>query len=183
MKRKKGFTLIEMIASMAMLVLIFSVIASLMLLAIKTNVRNEKDLDSNSVSKAFVELLNEKKSNDLSKKRDDLENILYSCTHDPSNPDTTRISVYLFTFDNVSDLSGLVTEFIKNPSHVKFNNDDKDFHNISSNHDETYGIKIMIEDIGYTFKIDINSWNLNKISTSKINREIYINYVPKGSDS
>lgn len=172
MRKKKGFTLIEMIASMAMLVLIFSVIASLMLLAIKTNVRNEKDLDSNSVSKAFVELVNEKKSNDLSKERDDGKNVLYSCT----NNDNKKSNVYLFRFNNVSELSGLVTNFMEDPTNNEFKNDDKDLENISK-HDETYGIKIMIEDIGYTFKIDINSWNLNNINTSKINREIYINYI------
>lgn len=172
MKRKKGFTLIEMIASMAMLVLIFSVIASLMLLAIKTNVRNEKDLDSNSVSKAFVELVNSKK----------VDNILSMPDADKDKNILVDMSgnQYKITFDDVDDLNNLVNKLFSKATYGSFKDINSDFENISDD-GKKYAIKIEVsevkEDEVSTYKIDINSWNLNNINTSKINRKIYINYI------
>ncbi|WP_315114859.1 type II secretion system protein [Clostridium intestinale] len=172
MKRKKGFTLIEMIASMAMLVLIFSVIASLMLLAIKTNVRNEKDLDSNSVSKAFVELVNSKK----------VDNILSMPDADKDKNILVDMSgnQYKITFDDVDDLNNLVNKLFSKATYGSFKDITSDFENISDD-GKKYAIKIEVsevkEDEVSTYKIDINSWNLNNINTSKINRKIYINYI------
>ncbi|WP_326511756.1 type II secretion system protein [Clostridium intestinale] len=172
MKKKKGFTLIEMIASMAMLVLIFSVIASLMLLAIKTNVRNEKDLDSNSVSKAFVELVNSKK----------VDNILSMPDADKDNNILVDMSgnQYKITFDDVDDLNNLVNKLFSKATYGSFKDITSDFENISDD-GKKYAIKIEVsevkEDEVSTYKIDINSWNLNNINTSKINRKIYINYI------
>lgn len=168
MKKKKGFTLIEMIASMAMLVLIFSVIASLMLLAIKTNVRNEKDLDSNSVSKAFVELVNSKKEN----------NILSMTDADKNKNILPAMSgnQYKISFDDVEELSNLVEELFKSPESFKEN--DTDFNQIL-NDGNKYAIKIEITKIvsSDTYEINLNSWELNSINSSKINRQIYINYI------
>lgn len=172
MKKKKGFTLIEMIASMAMLVLIFSVIASLMLLAIKTNVRNEKDLDSNSVSKAFVELVNSKKADNILSipEADKDKNILIDMSGNQ----------YKITFDDVDDLNNLVNKLFSKATYGSFKDITSDFENISDD-GKKYAIKIEVsevkEDEVSTYKIDINSWNLNNINTSKINRKIYINYI------
>lgn len=153
MKKKKGFTLIEMIASMAMLVLIFSVIASLMLLAIKTNVRNEKDLDSNSVSKAFVELVNSDKSADYK---------------------VNTSGIYILAFKDTTELQNIFnTDFIpQNPSIIKPVN--FDISTLAST--KKYAIKVnVIKDPGLDIlKFEITSWNLNKINTSEIYREIYI---------
>lgn len=172
MKKKKGFTLIEMIASMAMLVLIFSVIASLMLLAIKTNVRNEKDLDSNSVSKAFVELVNSKKVDNILSipEADKDKNILIDMSGNQ----------YKITFDDVDELNNLVNNLFSKATYGSFKDITSDFENISDD-GKKYAIKIEVsevkEDEVSTYKIDINSWNLNNINTSKINRKIYINYI------
>jgi len=155
MKRKKGFTLIEMIASMAMLVLIFSVIASLMLLAIKTNVRNEKDLDSNSVSKAFVELVNSDKSADYKV--------------------NTSGNMYILTFDNITELQSIFTsDFIPAKTSV-IKADSFDVSTLTGT--KKYAIKVKVTTKDSTLGIlqfDITSWNLNKISTSGISRTIYL---------
>lgn len=153
-KKKKGFTLIEMIASMAMLVLIFSVIASLMLLAIKTNVRNEKDLDSNSVSKAFVELANSDKD----------------AGYIANNPS----KIYLLAFDNISELQTIFdTKFISGDVSL-IKDDSFDINTLANT--KKYAIKVKVsKDVSLgVFKFDITSWNLNKISTSEISRTIYI---------
>lgn len=176
MKKKKGFTLIEMIASMAMLVLIFSVIASLMLLAIKTNVRNEKDLDSNSVSKAFVELINTKKNNEISK-IGGIGNILTSMNG----------KTYLIKFDYIKDkdknLANEFKTFISAPNSGAFDDDGKGINSVSETN-EKYAIKVKVEKVKDsenrdtdTYKLIVNSWELNSINTSKINREVYINYI------
>lgn len=168
MKKKKGFTLIEMIASMAMLVLIFSVIASLMLLAIKTNVRNEKDLDSNSVSKAFVELLNSKK--------------------DAGYKINTGEKAYILAFKDVDELEGDFETFIKGEevsgnSNFKIIDDYKNFKvpNIleTIGSDKNYLIKVRVtyenNDVSLkVLKFEITSWNLEKYGTSEIVRTIYI---------
>lgn len=168
MKKKKGFTLIEMIASMAMLVLIFSVIASLMLLAIKTNVRNEKDLDSNSVSKAFVELVNSDK--------------------DAGYKVNTGEKAYILVFKDIDELEGNFDTFVKGEevsgnSNFKIIDDYKNFKvsNIleTIGSDKNYLIKVRVtyenNDVSLkVLKFEITSWNLKKYGTSEIVRTIYI---------
>jgi prepilin-type N-terminal cleavage/methylation domain-containing protein len=155
MKKKKGFTLIEVIASIAMLVIIFSVIASLMLLTIKANIRNEKDLDSNSVSKAFVELINSKKDADFKVNTSD--------------------NVYILVFDNIAELQNIFNnEFILgNSSIIKQEN----FDIATLNNSKKYAIKVkvIIKDIDLgVLQFNITSWNLSKFSTSEISRTIYL---------
>lgn len=174
MKKKKGFTLIEMIASMAMLVLIFSVIASLMLLAIKTNVRNEKDLDSNSVSKAFVELVNSKKE----------DNILSMSQADKDKNILSDMSgkKYKISFDSMDELNILVNKLFSKSTYGSFDDLTDDFEKISVD-GKKYAIKMKINKVDSydSYEINLNSWELNSTKSSKINRVIYVNYIKAGS--
>lgn len=155
MKKKKGFTLIEVIASIAMLVIIFSVISSLMLLTIKVNIRNEKDLDSNSVSKAFVELINSKKDADF--KVNTLDN------------------VYILVFDNIAELQNIFNnEFILGNSSI-IKQENFDIATLDNSKKYAIKVKVIIKDLELgVLQFNITSWNLSKISTSEISRTIYL---------
>ena len=155
MKKKKGFTLIEVIASIAMLVIIFSVIASLMLLTIKVNIRNEKDLDSNSVSKAFVELINSQKDADFKLNTSD--------------------NVYILVFDNIAELQNIFNnEFILGNSSI-IKQENFDIATLDNSKKYAIKVKVIIKDLELgVLQFNITSWNLSKISTSEISRTIYL---------
>lgn len=155
MKKKKGFTLIEVIASIAMLVIIFSVIASLMLLTIKVNIRNEKDLDSNSVSKAFVELINSKKDADFKVNTSD--------------------NVYILVFDNIAELQNIFNnEFILGNSSI-IKQENFDISTLDNSKKYAIKVKVIIKDLDLgVLQFNIKSWNLSKVSTSEISRTIYL---------
>ncbi|WP_197283162.1 type II secretion system protein [Clostridium intestinale] len=155
MKKKKGFTLIEVIASIAMLVIIFSVISSLMLLTIKVNIRNEKDLDSNSVSKAFVELINSKKDADFK-------------VNTPDN-------VYILVFDNIAELQNIFNnEFILGNSSI-IKQENFDIATLDNSKKYAVKVKVIIKDLELgVLQFNITSWNLSKVNTSEISRTIYL---------
>lgn len=64
-KRKKGFTLIEMVATLAIFTIVIVMITSLIVTLFKYNSINKKTFDSNSMSKVFFETVRGNRPSDV----------------------------------------------------------------------------------------------------------------------
>lgn len=176
MKKKKGFTLIEVLASMTMVLILFLIVYTLISTSYKLNNVNEKQLDLNNISKAFVELVDSKK----------IDDIFNTTSNPPSNNVLPKIEgTYQLEFNDLSNdfdknnqplgLESVFTDFIKNPN--KYKNPGKSNNNyairLKINRDKTFN--------GEIFKIESSTLNLKKDSDIHIDKQTYVNYIKEGT--
>lgn len=172
LKRKRGFTLIEVIVGVALFAIISMVLVSVMTFALKMNYTNKDTYDADSYSKAFYEAI----------KNEDCKPI------SPVAPVVVNNKIYYKTFENIED----VTKHAKN----EFSNIAGNTINFYSpdGHDPTTetGLSSAVEfvknhrgtsdSIGFIVKVNWNSsdnvyeletwtWNLDKGESTMINRK------------
>lgn len=152
MKRKKGFTLVEMIAAMAMLTIILGSFGSLILTGYKQSSINSKVLDSNDISKSFFELVK-------------------------NNRVDYPVGTYCIYFDNIEELRISFNDFKdKNIiGNIVLTSDGSKYQQIKNNNssgkDMALKVKVIKNDTDKTFEFKTTSWNLNKGEFTEVERE------------
>lgn len=151
-KKKKGFTLVEMVAAMAMLTIILGGLASMVLTGYKQSAINSKLLDSNDISKSFFELVK-------------------------NNRVEYPVGTYCIYFDNLVELRTSFDDFkdkniVRNITLVSQN---ADYQIISSSNtlDKNIALKVKVikNDNDKTFEFKTTSWNLKKGEFTEVDRE------------
>lgn len=172
LKKKKGFTLVEIIAAVAIFSIIVVFLTSLMGTIFKFSSVNKKTFDSNSISRGFYELIRNNRPSSTN---------VY-----PSNlaGDGTNGVYYVIYVKDQTDLSLAVTSFVTNVTDtrfIKYDKTAKTFDQIKSSNpssDYKYAIQVLVkkETVGtnYYYELESQTWNLNKGETTEIKRKSLI---------
>lgn len=163
-KKNKGFTLIEIIVALAAFMIVMLAITSILLSVINYTAINKKTFNSNSISRAMFEAVNENKPT--------------------STTPTVLNGTYNYKADNIDSVDD-VKSFVKDklfntvtrPTAVT---DPSDFTQCKDN-GKSYsaGIKIIwhpvgaIAGIGY-YEIETWCWDTDKGEVSEVNRKTYV---------
>lgn len=178
-KKNKGFTLVELIASLAIFTILSVTIVSLITLSIKHNSINKQRYESDLNSKTFIELMNSSSNRP--------EKPLPTPLPIPTPSFFSRNGNYFFKFDTENELIDFVNNvFVKTESEsmmsyllasdpeanildameeVKLYSSSKRFGIIiASKWDNGSGI----------YDIDLWSWDINKGKPSLVNRKVLL---------
>lgn len=111
-KKKKGFTLIEVVAGLAMFAIVSSVIMKMILDVNKYNVENKNQFDTSSMSRAFNEAIKNKRPKDNP----------YPATWDEetSNVDGPKKTYYI-GFNTIDDLNASIKNKLLNKNFIDDN--------------------------------------------------------------
>lgn len=111
-KKKKGFTLIEVVAGLAMFAIVSSVIMNMILDVNKYNAENKNQFDTSSMSRAFNEAIKNKRSKDNP----------YPATWDEetSNVDGPKKTYYI-GFNTIDDLNASIKNKLLNKNFIDDN--------------------------------------------------------------
>lgn len=152
MKKKNGFTIIEMIAALAMITIILAAVSSLVILGMKQSAINSKTLNANDASKSFFELVK-------------------------NNRVDYPIGTYCIYFDNVGELKSTFNDLKDNriTGNIASLSNGAGFEEIKSANlngkSSALKINIVKNDIDKTYEFKTISWNLNKGEFTEVNRE------------
>ena len=173
-RKKRGFTLVELMASLAVFIILTVTMVSMIMLAIKHNSINKQRYESDLNCKAAIELMKDSSNR-------------------PKNKGN-RNGDYYFAFDNEADIKGFISKFVDTAdgsagleqfdSTIKLENSDglaaamqkvKDMYS-----DKKYAIILSSKwnDSNKLYEIELWSWDINKGRPSLINRKILLRPSP-----
>lgn len=169
-KKKKGFTLIEMIAGLAIFVIVLTTATSLIITLFKYNSINKETFDSNSKSKIFFETVRGNRPSDIytyptnNKNQHyyyfiafNADNELVDATKDLLKKNIGSTSPYIVNTCSSGD--GLI-ELKAKPGVI----------------DKKYVLKIDVQEISnqHVYEFNVSTWNIPKGETSIIERKALI---------
>ncbi|WP_338630906.1 prepilin-type N-terminal cleavage/methylation domain-containing protein [Clostridium baratii] len=160
MKKRKGFTLIELMAGLALFTIVMLALMSLLSTAIKYNSLNKRTYNSNINSKAFFEMIKSSK---------------FSI---PSGVDKSAISgEYKVAIDDELDIKDFSDNLIKCnisglSSYRVGNGTANNFENLGKS--GTLGVKIDWDNFKGVYIIESWVWDIGVGDISEINRKTYL---------
>ncbi|MGL4772974.1 MAG: PilW family protein [Clostridium sp.] len=166
-RKKKGFTLVEMVAAMGAFILVMTALTMLVITITRTNSTNKKTFDSNSNSRAFFEALKEERPL-IPKKADG------TIDGDKANDLNGQ---YAIRFNTKEELRSYVkTQLINDTTPPASISDASDFSVVKGAGTEKYcmGMKIEWNDSEKVYKFETWSWDKNKGESSLVNRETFL---------
>ncbi|MEG0134274.1 type IV pilus modification PilV family protein [Clostridium sp.] len=160
MKKKKGFTLIEVMAGLAMFTIVMLALMSLLSMAIKYNSLNQRTYNSNINSKSFFEMLKSDRPLAPAGVAKDSINGEYKIGVD-DELDIKNFSDSLIKY-NISGLS----------SYRVGSGLADDFQNLGNEY--TLGVKVEWDNSKGVYIIESWSWDMGAGEVSEINRKTYL---------
>lgn len=177
--KKKGFTLIELVAGLTIFIIVSVTIMSLIMTTFSHNAINKKTFDSNSMSKVFYETL-----------RNNRPGGTPYLTEAPYN--TSEGGTYYVAFDDESELTTAITNNILKESVILTSTTDNyqvgrcdkndDFNNLKTRHgvtDNSYLMKLNIVNntTEKVYEFTTTIWDISKGEVSSVERKSLISTV------
>lgn len=165
-KKKKGFTLIEIVVALAAFMIIMLTITSILISVIKYSSMNNKDFNLGKVSQVVFETIKEKKV----------------VVDNSENPNTKYTGGFNFCVNNESELKTYVRDNIFKNSGTFSNPESFTACNTDSSKKYCIGIKVSWQDNGSVtdpaggkyhigvYKVDVYCWDVEKGESSLIHR-------------
>lgn len=175
-RKKKGMTLIEVIAAIAIFMIVAVAVTSTIAFTIRANDSNVAKLDANTNSKSFIEYFKQKANRPERYEVGPPEKGLSPGVYDMAFKDEAEIKIFIDTLlRRTSATIPTVVKRVTVPSNVTFDNA---LASIGTNKraGDKYILtaKINWDNTNLVYVIDIWSWEIDKRSTSEINRRVLI---------
>lgn len=156
-KKKKGFTLVELVAGMSTFILVMVALTSLLTTIIRSNSANRITFESNTNSKAFFEAVKEKRPEVF------------------ANP-ATLDGEYAIRFNDKVYIKDYVRDELLNdetPPAKITTGEASNFSTVKGAGNERYcmGIKVEWDTVNKVYNIEAWSWDRNKGESSLVNRK------------
>lgn len=165
-KKKKGMSLVELVAAMAILAIVSMAITSTLLLAVKSNSRNKAKLYSNECSRSFIELIK-------------TQEYRPSKPSTPAAPKQFKEGWYYIACDNSDDINAFIDTKIASPTAIAGTTNGSTLSSAISKSGRStqkfvMSIKIDWNSVDNVYDMDVYSWEVAVGEGSKMNRKVLL---------